>query len=107
MLHVLPVKVRSRELTVCPCSYIRHHFRVTWSGESSEVKALVSEGQASFQAVAISELYSLVTRPPELTDSGNCRSRTFAEVVKASADDEGTVICNHPKCRGTEGGMGV
>ena len=33
-LLILPVKVRSRELTVCPRSHIRHLLEVTW-----EVKA--------------------------------------------------------------------
>lgn len=29
-LPILPVQVRSRELTVCPRSHIRHLLEVTW-----------------------------------------------------------------------------
>jgi hypothetical protein len=59
----LPVRVRRRELAVCPRSHTRRRPGVIQSGESSSVKALVGEGRASLRAVALSEPCSLVTRP--------------------------------------------
>src|SRR5438876_3370681 len=46
MLLVLPVKVRSRELAVCPRSDIRHLCGGDSGGESSNVNVLVGEGLA-------------------------------------------------------------
>ena len=56
MLRVLPVKVRSRELAVCPRSYTRRLLRVILVGASSKVKALVDEGQAIHRAAAKANL---------------------------------------------------
>ena len=56
------------KLTICPRSHVRRSFEVTHGNESSNVKVLVGEGQATVRAAASSELHSLV-RAPTCTDS--------------------------------------
>ena len=48
------------KLTICPRSHVRRSFEVTHGNESSNVKVLVGEGQATVRAAASSELHSLV-----------------------------------------------
>jgi hypothetical protein len=52
MLRVLPVKVWLRQLTVWPDSHTRRFLGATPGSESSKVKALAGEEQATHRAVA-------------------------------------------------------
>lgn len=92
------------KLTICPRSHVRRSFEVTHGNESSNVKVLVGEGQATVRAAASSELHSLVRAAHVYRfkwDIADAEPLAFGRRL-SRADVESSL--GRLVCRGTEGG---